>query len=194
MFSNDKFKFYLFVFLVFSVLSSKHILIYNEETLVTLSFFSFLFFILHFFGNTLQETLQERSQLIGQELQNFVDLKTKSFQQLGNLHQQVSKLLGTSNSLKNSLKNQLNSPIDHEKILKNKFYSQIQNQKQNLGFSESTKRDILTFKFYQVETSLLDFLLFLSKKGKQDTTLKIMKRKAITNGLKGLHHKMMGHF
>jgi hypothetical protein len=192
MYNNEKFKIYLFVFLAFSVLSSKHILIYNEETLVTLSFFSFLFFILHFFGNTIKDSLNERSQLIGDELQNFVIIKTNSFQQLGSLHQKVCELLGAINGLKKYIKNQLHFPMNHEKILKNKLYFQIQNQVKNLGFSESIKQEILTFKLYQVETSILDFLLALSKKGKGDPTLNSMKTKAIQNGLKELHHKMMG--
>ena len=108
MFNNEKLRLYLFIFLAFAVLSSKNILIYNEETLVALSFFCFIFFVLHYFGNTIRESLNERSQVIREELQNFVILKEKGFQELLRQHQKTSglaKALGVLNTFtKNDLK------------------------------------------------------------------------------------------
>lgn len=136
MFGIDKFRLYVFLFLAFSVLSSKHILIYNEETLVTLSFFSFIFFIAHYFGNTIQESLSERSVLIQQELQNFLQLRESSFIELLKEHQRVSDLAHTMKNL-NAFTYQELSTLNHggEKSLINLFTDQLEQKMKTLGFS-----------------------------------------------------------
>nr|NP_042255.1 hypothetical protein [Prototheca wickerhamii]AAD12643.1 unknown [Prototheca wickerhamii] len=58
----------LYIVLAFCVASSKHILIYNEETLVLICFFGFIFAIKHSFGNTITESIQERGDTIHDEL------------------------------------------------------------------------------------------------------------------------------
>ena len=78
MFNNQKVKTFLALFLIFCVFSSKGIIIYNEETLVALSFCAFVFFCLHYFGSTVQESLNERGLAIKTELQNFLLLKEDS--------------------------------------------------------------------------------------------------------------------
>ena len=85
MFSNQKVKTFLALFLIFCVFSSKGIIIYNEETLVALSFCAFVFFCLHYFGNTVQESLNERGLAIKTELQNFLLLKEDSLQELSQI-------------------------------------------------------------------------------------------------------------
>ena len=75
MLSNDKLRPYIFIFLLFCVVSSKHLIIYNEEILVALSFFLFVIFVSQYFGNNIKESLDERSQAIKMELQNFLNLK-----------------------------------------------------------------------------------------------------------------------
>ena len=82
MFVDQKWRVYLFVFLAFCVLSSKHIFIYNEETLVLLSFVAFLFFISHYYGNTIKELLNERGLAIKGEREDFIVRKEKSLQEL----------------------------------------------------------------------------------------------------------------
>lgn len=72
MMNNENYRTYIFIFLVFCVMSSKHIIIYNEETLVALSFFSFIFFVYHYYANVFAESLDERSTTISTELQNFL--------------------------------------------------------------------------------------------------------------------------
>lgn len=85
-------KAYLFAFLVFCVFSSKNIIIYNEETLVTLSFFLFVFFVFHYFGNTVKESLDERSQSIKAECQNFLHFKQQSLRELALEHRKIGEL------------------------------------------------------------------------------------------------------
>lgn len=68
----------LFAFLAFCVLSSKNIIIFNEEILVCCTFFLFILFVFRYFGNTIQESLDERSHLIKTELQDFCTLKIES--------------------------------------------------------------------------------------------------------------------
>ena len=84
--SNDKLRPYLFAFLVFCVLSSKHIIIYNEELLVAVSFLGFVFFSLHYFGNTIRESLDDRRDGIKAELERFFLLKRKSLQEVAEQH------------------------------------------------------------------------------------------------------------
>lgn len=56
-------------FLIFCVLSSKNILIYNEEFLVALTFVLFLDFSFYYFSGTVKDSLDERSNNIQIELQ-----------------------------------------------------------------------------------------------------------------------------
>ena len=85
-------KAYLFAFLLFCVCSSKNIIIYNEETLITLSFCLFIFFVFHYFGNTVKESLDERSQGIRAECQNFSISKQQSLQELAAEHKKIGDL------------------------------------------------------------------------------------------------------
>ena len=75
------------MFLAFSVISSKHIIIYNEEILVSLSFLFFVIFVSFYFGDTIKESLDERKKLIESELQNFLNLKKESYKTLFKIHE-----------------------------------------------------------------------------------------------------------
>nr|YP_008802543.1 ATP synthase F0 subunit beta [Monomastix sp. OKE-1]AGZ90196.1 ATP synthase F0 subunit beta [Monomastix sp. OKE-1] len=73
--------------LAFLTLSSKHIFIYNEETLILICFIAFIFTCQKMLGESITQSLNERSQLIAQELQNFYNLKEQLVLELIEEHQ-----------------------------------------------------------------------------------------------------------
>lgn len=185
MFNNEKLRSYLFIFLAFSVLSSKNILIYNEETLVALSFFCFIFFVLHYFGNTIKESLNERSEVIRDELQNFLILKENSFRELLNQHQKVSGLLKAMGVLNTFTKNELNVlNTNGEKALKNMFSSRIHNKLKTLVFSKLMVQQKL--QYLLSEKIISNVLVAFPKKGKGIAKLGVYQNKAIKNAIDSL--------
>jgi hypothetical protein len=185
MFNNEKLRLYLFIFLAFSVLSSKNFLIYNEETLVALSFFCFLFFILNYFGNTIRESLNERSQVIREELQNFLILKENSYEELLNQHQKVSGLLKAMGVLNTFTKNELNVLNKNgEKALKNFFSSRIENKLKTLVFSKLMIQQKL--QLLLSEKIISNVLVAFPKKGKGIIKLAGFQNRAIKNAIESL--------
>ena len=91
---------FLTIFLLFCVASSKGIIIYNEETLVALSFGLFVIFCSYYFGNTLKESLDERSLSILNGLENFHRIKEESLQNLLSFHKRSLHLQKYFSSLK----------------------------------------------------------------------------------------------
>lgn len=185
MFDNQKIRLYLFIFLAFSVLSSKHILIYNEETLVALSFFCFVYFVLHYFGSTIKESLNERSQVIREESQNFLILKENTAQLLLTQHQKVSGLVKAIHVLNTFTKNELNQlNTNGQKALKNMYSSRIQNKLKTLEFSKLMVEQRLESLFSK--QILSNVLVAFSKKGKAASKLGTYQNKAIKNALESL--------
>jgi F0F1-type ATP synthase membrane subunit b/b' len=137
MFSNQKVKTFLALFLIFCVFSSKGIIIYNEETLVALSFCAFVLFCLHYFGNTVQESLNERGLVIKTELQNFLLLKEDSLQELSQEHKRIAKLQSILSNLGSSTCSELTRCSSSGGLtINNVFAQQIQ---QKIGYLESSK-------------------------------------------------------
>ena len=137
MLTNERIRPYIFIFLAFCVLSSKNILIYNEETLVAISFLCFTIFVYRYFGNTVKESLNERSSAIQQELQNFLTIKQDSLTQLLNQHKKFSGLLKALNSLELFTNTELvRANIYGEKALTNLFAQQLQYFLKNLTVSK----------------------------------------------------------
>ena len=98
--SQDQQKLYLFIFLATIVFTSKRIIIiYNEELLVALTFFAFVFFIYKFFGNNIKESLDERRLTIQQELETFFVIKKDSLTQVLEQYKNVSSLMKSLRTL-----------------------------------------------------------------------------------------------
>ena len=139
MFNNQKIKIYLIVFLLFSVASSKGIIIYNEETLVALSFLTFVMFCFSYFGNLVKEALDERTDLIRFSLENFHRLKEEALQELLFQHKQIEQLKKIFPGVGSFTQNQLSyssSSSNQNVNLYNRFSLQIQ---QKLGYFQSSK-------------------------------------------------------
>ena len=137
MFTQEKIRLYIFGFLAFCVLSSKNIIIYNEETLVALSFFLFVFFVSQYFGTTIKESLNERGHLIQQELQNFLNIKEQSFTELLTEHKKISGIVNILKGLSAFTSNELNTlKSTNQKALKNVFVGQIETKLRTLAFSK----------------------------------------------------------
>ena len=168
MFTNDKVRLYLFGFLAFCVFSSKHIIIYNEETLVAISFFCFIFFVSRYFGNTITDSLNERSQIIQQELQNFLTIKEDSFKELLLEHQKVSGLAGGLKNLALFTTTELEKLNSNtQKALTNIFVEQIGVKLKTLSFSKLMLQQRLQ---YLLSEDILSNVLLAYHQSKTDKT------------------------
>ena len=169
MLSNDKLRPYIFIFLIFCVVSSKHIIIYNEEILVALSFFLFVVFVSQYFGNNIKEALDERSQAIKTELQNFLNLKQESLDELLKEYKKVFFLKKALQELGLFTNSELKkSNLGAEKSLNTVFSQQIQQKLKTLSYLKLNLRQ----KLQQVmAANLLNAVLVSFKKNKQGMQL-----------------------
>ena len=83
--------------LTFSVLSSKHIIIYNEEILVALNFFAFVWFTAHYYGQDIQTALDQRGIEASQGLRTYITTRG-DFLQL--CKQEYEKQLNFANQIR----------------------------------------------------------------------------------------------
>lgn len=129
MFQPDNRLFLRLAILALLTLSSKHIFIYNEETLVLISFIAFIFTCQKMAGESIQSSLDERSQLIAQELQNFYNLKEQLVLELIEEHQ---KQLSIHSLIKKigqfSILEMKNISIQKKKALEALLKDQIENK------------------------------------------------------------------
>lgn len=162
MFSNKKIAPYIFAFLAFCVVSSKHIIIYNEEILVALSFFFFVLFVSYYFGKNIKESLDERSISIQSELQNFLTLKKDCLNELFKEYKKAFLCKQILKNLTNFTKLQLkNKSKNSEKALKTIFSQQTNYKLKNISYANLN----LKSKLQQIiSNQLLTAVLLKSKK------------------------------
>jgi Mitochondrial ATP synthase B chain precursor (ATP-synt_B) len=110
--TNQRWRMYLIFFLIFCVLSSTHILIYNEELLVVITFFLFLSFLSQYFGNTIKESLDERSETIGTELKNLFLSRRESLAQLSGEYKRALQLPLGMKGLNQFIKQELKRGVE----------------------------------------------------------------------------------
>jgi hypothetical protein len=182
MFSNDKIRLYIFIFLAFCVLSSKNIFIYNEETLVALSFFCFIFFVFHYFGTTIKESLNERSEIIQHELQNYLNIKENSFIELLKEHEKVSGLVKAMKNLDMFTNRELTTLNKNgEKALTTLFTQQIQQKLKTLVFSKGVLQQKLQ---YLLSENILSNVLLAFQNAKKNKSLTTpLQNKTIKNAI-----------
>ena len=170
MISNNKIRPYIFGFLIFCVFSSKNIIIYNEETLVALSFFAFIFFVFRYFGDTIKQSLDERSEGIKVELQNFLYLKADSLKQLYKEHQKVAALTTTLNTVKQFTVNELNQGSNYG--YNNIFSDQIKQKLNTLSSSKvSLYQELQQLIAQNIQSAVLVKISSLKKAGKKNNLL-----------------------
>lgn len=170
MFNNHKIKGYLFLFLAFCVLSSKSIIIYNEETLVALSFYTFVLFCFHYFGNTVKESLDERTSTIKGELQNFLHYKEQSLLELSQEHKRISELKSILPSIGAFTEKQLSMlSSSGGRTLNMTFVQELQQKLGSLSSSKSTLQQRLQRLIASnIQALVLNRIEQSSKPGKQD--------------------------
>ena len=98
--------------LVFLVLSSKNIIIYNEEILVALSFLCFVLFSFSAFQESVTQTFADRRNLIHQELEQMLVLKAQTIQQLHQEYKHSLHLVTSLEGLKTGAIQELESSQD----------------------------------------------------------------------------------
>ena len=86
--------------LAFFVLSSKNIIIYNEEILVALSFLCFVIFSFSSFQGGIKQTFEDRQHTIQQELEQMLVAKEQTITHLQTNYQQSLQLLKSLQQLK----------------------------------------------------------------------------------------------
>ena len=168
MYNNKKIRISIILFLSFFVLSSKNILIYNEETLVALSFFCFVFFVNHSFGNNITDSLNERSQSIHKGLVDFLNTKSSTSKKLLTQHQKVSGLVKNLKTIRLfTIHECTRLKTQGKKALNNCFQQQLQQKLNNLELSKSA----LQLKIFDLlATKVYSYLLISFQKAKQQKT------------------------
>lgn len=124
--------------LSFVVLSSKHFIIYNEETLVVISFIAFIVFSYRMLNESIENSLNERSNAIYLELQNSVVLQENILSELYSEHQKqlfLNKFLDSVREF--SSQELLSIGIDRQKALQFIFVQQISHKLKSLSNSNS---------------------------------------------------------
>lgn len=93
-------KLFLYGFLVFCVASSKHIIIYNEETLVALSFFGFIYFIVSNYSEPIVSIFDEKATTTLQDYQEAVKIQTANLVELREQFHALTLLSSAVSSIK----------------------------------------------------------------------------------------------
>lgn len=182
-----KSKLYFITFLAFCVLSSKNIIIYNEETLVALSFLSFVFFIFHYYGNTIKESLNERGTIIKSELQNLGLGKQESLDELFKEHQKLSAVNMSLNDISQfTIRELVGATSRGEKVLDTVFSEQMQQKLKTLALSKITiQQKLQQFMANQVVGLVHDNYQRSKKQNKSST----YNRQLIKNAIQLLSNK-----
>jgi F0F1-type ATP synthase membrane subunit b/b' len=182
--TNQRWRMYLILFLIFCVLSSTHILIYNEELLVVITFFLFLSFLSQYFGNTIKESLDERSETIGTELQNLFLLRRDSLRELSGEYETAVELPLGMKGLNQFTKQELKRGVQStQKALRSTLSHQMVQKVTTLLGSATTGESELQSQLGRNQLGVLLYNLENLWKGKK---IPSWDRKRVERGIKGL--------
>jgi F0F1-type ATP synthase membrane subunit b/b' len=157
--------------LAYFVLSSKHLIIYNEETLVLLSFIAFVLLSSHMMGESVENSLNERSDAISQELQNSLQSKDQFLNELLQEHKKQFSLKNLFQKFHQSASKEILSINgQREKALRGVFSHEVSQKVQGLfGSSQSFQEKLQKSFGLGFRASL--FEAFLSQKKTLKSTL-----------------------
>ena len=170
--------------LAYFVFSSKHLIIYNEETLVLLSFIGFVLFSTHLMGESVTNSLNERSLAISQELENSLHVKNQFFQELFQEHHKQFSLKSLFQKFHESASREIFAMNGHrEKSLHTVFSQEVFQKLQGIFGSHQNFQEKLQ-KSFGLGFRPSVFQAFLTKK-------KIMKSTLLQDALRHLkRHRM----
>ena len=121
----------------FLVLSSKNIIIYNEEILISLSFLAFLAFTVITMSENIREVFTLRKEIIKRELQKYLDTKELLLQDLVQEYKKNLALGGSLVYLRDQSCVELNNlHLQREKGLRASFATQLRSRLHILGQTE----------------------------------------------------------
>ena len=130
--------------LAFFVLSSKHIFIYNEETLVLISFIGFVLFSYRMLSESIENSFNERSTAIFTELQNSIQLKENLIKELLEEHKKQLSLNTFLHSLNMFSNNELSLiSTQRQKTLQLVFSQQVHQKLKSLFLSQNATQERL---------------------------------------------------
>nr|BDN85848.1 ATP synthase F0 subunit b [Microheliella maris]BDN85887.1 ATP synthase F0 subunit b [Microheliella maris] len=125
-FKNDWFSQIIFAFLVFHFLTAKEFLVYNEETLVALCFFSFIFFLYRGIREEVANELENRAKLIEQEFESFLKTEKDIIESLIKSYVNQSQLLEQTQQVYKFTKEEITGLLKNkQQQLKSYVFQQI---------------------------------------------------------------------
>lgn len=158
-------------FLAACVLSSKHLIIYNEETLVLVSFIGFILMSLHMMGESVENSLNERSFAISQELQNSLHSKDQFFHELFHEHEKQFSLKNLFHKFHHSVSREILSLRgQREKALQSVFSGEVSQKLKGLFGSHQSFQEKLQKTFGSGFRASV-FEAFLAKKKMMKSSL-----------------------
>ena len=168
---------YVFLALVGLVaMSSKGIILYNEEILVALAFVSFVSFCVTNYSSTVAESLDDRANSIQEELQTYLTLKESYLRSLIDTHKKqvdLSAVILSLNSFSSSCL--VEHTAQRESELERNVTNQVSSQLKSLAALGSGMRSgVYTKLASSLRTCVLESLQ-RAKKSKQDLKPKVLK-------------------
>ena len=173
MFKYFKIKYVVNAFLLICVLSINHIIIYNEELLVALSFFLFVAFVARYFGNQIKESLDSSSEAIREICENLTNSKQQYLQQLAKEFEKSIKYKLVFTKLKAATEKQLSNKGALTQSLWSHFHQQWLQKSLTLVESKQNLQPILMdlMAKNQLDLVLTKFSKSTHTKGKLDKEL-----------------------
>ena len=124
MLHHFKVRYAIYAFLLICVLSTNHIIIYNEELLVALSFFLFVVFVARYFGNNIKESLDSSSEAIREICENLTNSKQQYLRQLSKELEKSVKYKSLFSALKKAHLEQLSNKTALTQSIHDYFHQQ----------------------------------------------------------------------